>query len=39
LTSPYIYDLEGDFTSGGDCKFKVQNINLDYNKIMVVCCK
>ena len=39
LTSPYIYDLEGDFTTGGDCKFKVQNINLDYNKIMVVCCK
>jgi hypothetical protein len=39
LTSPYIYDLEGDFTTAGDCKFKVQNINLDYNKIMVVCCK
>jgi len=39
LTSPFIYDLEGDFTIGGDCKFKVQNINLDYNKIMVVCCK
>ena len=39
LTSPYIYDLEGDFTTGNDCKFKVQNINLDYNKIMVVCCK
>ena len=39
LTSPYIYDLEGDFTSGNNCKFKVQNINLNYNKIMVVCCK
>jgi len=39
LTSPYIYDLEGDFTTANNCKFKVQNINLNYNKIMVVCCK
>jgi hypothetical protein len=34
-----IYDLEGDFTTGGDCSFKVVNDSTTFNKIIVIACK